>query len=110
MRFTDAYAACPVCSPTRASHHDGQVSEAGSTSLTDFIPGRSPAAVAKLDYRRSLKQQTAAEFDTTLAELLPGARGVCNGCRSASGHLGPGTPDSREQPKASIWGCYRQHP
>ncbi|MBD3377882.1 sulfatase-like hydrolase/transferase [candidate division KSB1 bacterium] len=37
MRFTDAYAACPVCSPTRASIYSGQYP--ARLGLTDFIPG-----------------------------------------------------------------------
>lgn len=37
MRFTDAYAACPVCSPTRASILAGQYP--ARIGITDFIPG-----------------------------------------------------------------------
>lgn len=37
MRFTDAYAACPVCSPTRASIMSGQYP--ARIGVTDFIPG-----------------------------------------------------------------------
>ncbi|MBN2330104.1 MAG: sulfatase [Candidatus Omnitrophica bacterium] len=37
MKFTDAYAACPVCSPTRASIMSGQYP--ARLGLTDFIPG-----------------------------------------------------------------------
>ncbi len=37
MRFTDAYAACPVCSPTRASILSGQYP--ARVGITDFIPG-----------------------------------------------------------------------
>ena len=37
MRFTDAYAACPVCSPTRASILSGQYP--AHVGVTDFIPG-----------------------------------------------------------------------
>ncbi len=37
MRFTDAYAACPVCSPTRASIMTGKYP--ARLDLTDFIPG-----------------------------------------------------------------------
>ncbi len=37
MRFTDAYAACPVCSPTRASLLSGQYP--AHVGVTDFIPG-----------------------------------------------------------------------
>ncbi|MHC4117929.1 MAG: sulfatase-like hydrolase/transferase, partial [Planctomycetota bacterium] len=37
MRFTDAYAACPVCSPTRASIMTGRYP--ARLHLTDFIAG-----------------------------------------------------------------------
>jgi len=37
MRFTQAYAACPVCSPTRASILTGRYP--ATIGLTDFIPG-----------------------------------------------------------------------
>src|SRR6267378_2381854 len=38
MRFTEAYAACPVCSPTRASILTGKYP--ARLHLTDFLPGR----------------------------------------------------------------------
>jgi arylsulfatase A-like enzyme len=38
MRFTDAYAACPVCSPTRASIMTGKYP--ARLNITDWIPGR----------------------------------------------------------------------
>ena len=37
MRFTDFYAACPVCSPTRAAIQSGQYQ--ARLRITDFIPG-----------------------------------------------------------------------
>ena len=37
VRFTDFYAACPVCSPTRASIQSGQYQT--RLRITDFIPG-----------------------------------------------------------------------
>ena len=37
VRFTDAYAAAPVCSPTRASIQSGQYP--ARVGITDFIPG-----------------------------------------------------------------------
>ncbi|MBI5770196.1 MAG: sulfatase [Verrucomicrobia bacterium] len=69
LRFTDAYAACPVCSPTRAALMTGQYP--ARTRVTDFIPG------APYPYAR-LKQPEWQKFlplsATTLAEALA-ARG-----------------------------------
>lgn len=45
MRFTNAYAACPVCSPTRASIMTGKYP--ARLHLTDYIPGN-PFPFAKL--------------------------------------------------------------
>ena len=42
MRFTDAYAACPVCSPTRASIMTGKYP--ARLHLTDWIPGEGNAS------------------------------------------------------------------
>src|SRR3954468_17207021 len=38
LRFTDFYAACPVCSPTRASILTGKYPQ--RVNITDWIPGR----------------------------------------------------------------------
>src|SRR5216684_4531610 len=46
MRFTNAYAACPVCSPTRASILTGQYP--ARLHLTDWIPGRKQFPTARL--------------------------------------------------------------
>ncbi len=43
MRFTDAYAACPVCSPTRASIMTGKYPARLNT--TDFFGGPQPERV-----------------------------------------------------------------
>ncbi len=40
MRFTDAYASCPVCSPTRASIMTGKYP--ARLNITDWIPGQNP--------------------------------------------------------------------
>ncbi|MHC5055194.1 MAG: sulfatase [Planctomycetota bacterium] len=40
MRFTDAYAACPVCSPTRASIMTGKYP--ARLGITNWIPGHDP--------------------------------------------------------------------
>src|SRR3989337_2610832 len=38
VRFTDAYAACPVCSPTRAALMTGSYPQ--RFEITDWLPGR----------------------------------------------------------------------
>ncbi|MEZ6045375.1 MAG: sulfatase-like hydrolase/transferase [Planctomycetaceae bacterium] len=73
MRFTDAYAACPVCSPTRASILTGNYP--ATLNLTDFIPGHY-RPFAKLTVPE-FNQQLPAE-QNTIAELLSEA-GYLNG-------------------------------
>lgn len=66
MRFTNAYSACPVCSPTRASIMTGKYP--ARLRLTNFIPGRSPRPHAKLIPPEFEQQLPIAE--STIAELL----------------------------------------
>lgn len=69
VRFTQAYAACPVCSPTRASLMTGQYP--ARVGITDFIGGKrvpDDAKVLPCDYLHSLPLAL-----TTLPELLRGA-------------------------------------
>ncbi len=63
MRFTDAYAACPVCSPTRASILCGKYP--ARIGLTNFIAGRKTGKLLPPDY----PLQMALE-ETTIAEAL----------------------------------------
>jgi arylsulfatase A len=65
MRFTNAYAACPVCSPTRASIMTGKYP--ARLHLTDFIPGNSREDLPLLqpDWQKFLPLE-----EITFAELL----------------------------------------
>ena len=64
--FTDAYAACPVCSPTRASIMTGKYP--ARLHLTDWIPGRKQWPYARL-LTPSFEQQLPLAA-TTIAEIL----------------------------------------
>ena len=70
VRFTDAYAACPVSSPTRASIMTGRYPV--NTGITDWIPGRqssnsgSPSdKLLALPFRQQLGHE-----ELTIAEIL----------------------------------------
>lgn len=66
VRFTDAYAACHVCSPTRASILTGKYP--ARLGLTDWIPGRRNFDFQKLFNVENLQQLPLSEI--TLAETL----------------------------------------
>lgn len=66
MRFTQAYAACPVCSPTRAALLTGKYP--ARLHLTDYIPGERMPSKHKL-LRPDFLQQLPLE-ETTIAEVL----------------------------------------
>ncbi len=63
MRFTDAYAACPVCSPTRGSILTGRYP--ARLHLTDFIPGHlrpwAKLTVPEFNQQLPLEEVTIAE-------------------------------------------------
>ncbi len=81
VRFTDAYAACPVCSPTRASVLTGKYP--ATLNLTDFIPGHL-RPWARLVPPRFHQQLPLAE--QTIAEVLK-PRGYVSGA-FGKWHLG----------------------
>jgi len=64
VRFTNAYASCPVCSPTRASVMTGKVPP--RVNITDWIPGRkqhefSPVVMPEDSDHLALEETTIAE-------------------------------------------------
>lgn len=66
MRFTDAYAAAPVCSPTRATLMTGK--HPARLHLTDWLPGRRDLPAQMLS-RPNIRQELPLA-ETTLAEAL----------------------------------------
>src|SRR5256885_12576789 len=74
MRFTDANAAAPICSPTRASILTGKYP--ARLHLTDWLPGRKDMPSQKL-LRPVIQQQLSLE-EITLPKFLK-ARGYFSG-------------------------------
>ncbi|HEX4945218.1 MAG TPA: sulfatase [Blastocatellia bacterium] len=66
IRFTDAYAAAPVCSPTRASLMTGKAP--ARLHLTDWLPGRTDRPDQKM--ARPVIEQQLPLSEVTLAEAL----------------------------------------
>ncbi len=64
--FNRFYAACPVCSPTRASILTGKYPT--RTGITDWIPGLQPPAGATLDTPQTKEELALSE--RTIAEYL----------------------------------------
>lgn len=68
MRFTNAYAACPVCSPTRASILTGR--HPVRVGITDWIPGMSANRVADAKFAQVEDRDSLALEEVTIAEVL----------------------------------------
>ncbi|MEM8873682.1 MAG: sulfatase [Planctomycetota bacterium] len=104
VRFTDGYAAAPVCSPTRASLLTGQYP--ARLNLTNFIPGNATGKLAGPPFRHHLPDGAV-----TIAGLLRDA-----GYRT--GHIGKwhlGNPRNGHGPldagfDRNIAGCSRGLP
>jgi arylsulfatase A-like enzyme len=77
VRFTEAYAACPVCSPSRVALLTGRYPQ--RFNLTDWLPGRPDRPDQKMA-RPVINQQLPLEA-VTLAEALKSAG-------YATGHIG----------------------
>jgi len=68
IRFTDFYAACPVCSPTRASVLTGKYPQ--RVNITTFLPGRPDRPDQRLK-QPAVRQELPLE-EVTIAEVLRG--------------------------------------
>ena len=73
MVFSDAYASCPVCSPTRASLMTGKYP--GTLKLTNHIPGRGMESYFELvnkdkEYKDAIYLDHLPLEEITIAEAL----------------------------------------
>ncbi len=108
MRFTQAYAACPVCSPTRASLLTGQYPT--RTGITDYIGAPQPN---KWNHNTQLLPAPYTEQLTldkvTLADALK-AQGYATGF-FGKWHLGgPDFFPERQGFDVNVAGCGKGHP
>jgi len=104
MRFTNAYAACPVCSPTRAGILTGKYP--ARLHLTDWIPGNQPRH-AKLRCPDWTKHLPLEEFTMAEAFRAAGYRTYFVG----KWHLGgPDYYPEKQGFDVNIAGCFWGHP
>lgn len=68
VRFTQAYAACPVCSPTRVSIMTGR--HPGRVDITDWIPGLQKGDDADVRLEHVDNREDLALKEVTIAENL----------------------------------------
>jgi len=68
MKFTQGYAACPVCSPTRASIMTGR--HPVRVDITDWIPGQKAGRNANPRFQHIDDRDSLALEETTIAEVL----------------------------------------
>ncbi len=107
MRFTDAYAACPVCSPTRASILSGKYpARVGVTDWIDNIGNYHPCHGKLVDapYLKELRHS-----ETSVAEAL--RQGGYQTWHLGKWHLGkkPYYPDTHGF-EENVGGCHWGHP
>lgn len=68
MKFTNGYAACPVCSPTRASIMTGR--HPVRVDITDWIPGMTVARAYNPRFQQISDRDELALEEVTIAEAL----------------------------------------
>ena len=68
MKFTQGYAACPVCSPTRASILTGR--HPVRVDITDWIPGMSTSRARNARFHHVEDRDNLALDEVTIAERL----------------------------------------
>ncbi len=68
MRFTNGYAACPVCSPTRASIMTGR--HPVRVDITDWIPGADTNRFSEAKFQHVDDRDNLALEELTIAEAL----------------------------------------
>lgn len=68
MKFTNAYAACPVCSPTRASIMTGR--HPVRVDITDWIPGSRRKDSSNPKFKHVDDRDSLALSEVTIAEVL----------------------------------------
>jgi len=102
MRFTNAYAACPVCSPTRASILTGKYP--ARIGVTNFIGGHTQGRVIDAPYIRQLPPE-----ECSLATALK--HSGYNTWHVGKWHLGdePYYPE-KQGFDVNIGGCHYGHP
>lgn len=105
VRFTNSYAACPVCSPSRAALLTGRWPQ--RFGLTDWIPGRGDGVGQRLQVPKVADHLPLEE--TTLAEILSAAGYTC--AQIGKWHLGgAGSEPARHGFAVNVAGDAAGHP
>jgi len=110
-RFTDGYAAAPLCSPTRVSLLTGQYQQRIGNAYEDYLGGGAPGLDATKHATLAMLMKRAG-YHTAIY----GKWNVSGGRNEARADLGTGTEQfpglilALERPGSSIWGemCRRR--